>query len=44
LVTAGSDEADYLLHDLNLRCGPLEIEYDDYLTYWQGLESPTSWI
>ena len=37
-VTAGSDEADYLLHDLNLRCEPLEIEYDDYMTYWQRLE------
>jgi hypothetical protein len=27
-VTAGSDEADYSLHDLNLRGEPLEIEYD----------------
>ena len=33
-VTAGSDEADYSLHDLNLRCEPLEIEYDDYMTYY----------
>jgi hypothetical protein len=37
-VRAGSDEADYLPHDLNLRCEPLEIEYDDYMTYWQRLE------
>ena len=32
-VTAGSDEADYSLHDLSLRCEPLETEYDDYMTY-----------
>ena len=32
-VTAGSDEADYSFHDLNLRCEPLETEYDDYMTY-----------
>ena len=37
-VTAGSDEADYLLHDLNLRCEPLEIEYDDYMTYYYKTE------
>jgi hypothetical protein len=37
-VTAGSDEADYWLHDLNLRCEPLEIEYDDYMTYCQKME------
>jgi hypothetical protein len=30
-VTAGSDEADYSLHDLTLRCEPLEIEYDERL-------------
>ena len=37
-VTAGSDEADYLLHDLSLRCEPLEIEYDDYMTYYYSTE------
>jgi hypothetical protein len=37
-VTAGSDEADYLLHDLNLRCEPLETEYEDYMTYYQNVE------
>jgi hypothetical protein len=30
-VAAGSDEADYSLHDLSLRCEPLETEYDDYI-------------
>jgi hypothetical protein len=38
-VTAGSDEADCSFHDLNLRCEPLEIEYDDYMTYYQEMES-----
>jgi hypothetical protein len=40
-VTAGSDEADYWFHNLNLRCEPLEPEYDDYMTYYQkiGLEN-----
>jgi hypothetical protein len=28
-VAAGSDEADYSLHDLKLCCEPLETEYDD---------------
>jgi hypothetical protein len=37
-ITAGSDEADYLLHDLNLRCEPLETKYDDYMTYCQRME------
>jgi hypothetical protein len=37
-VTAGSDEADYSLHDLSLRCEPLETEYDDYMTYYQKME------
>jgi hypothetical protein len=37
-VAAGSDEADYSLHDLNLRCEPLETEYDDYMTYYQKME------
>jgi hypothetical protein len=37
-VTAGSDEADYSFHDLNLRCEPLETEYDDYMTYYQKME------
>jgi hypothetical protein len=37
-VRAGSDEADYLLHDLSLRCEPLETEYDDYMTYYQNME------
>src|ERR1700741_4494829 len=37
-VTAGSNEADYLLHDLSLRCEPLETEYDDYMTYYQNME------
>jgi hypothetical protein len=37
-VAAGSDEADYSLHDLSLRCEPLETEYDDYMTYYQKME------
>jgi len=37
-VRAGSDEADYSLHDLSLRCEPLETEYDDYMTYYQNME------
>ena len=37
-VAAGSEEADYSLHDLRLRCEPLEIEYDDYMTYYQKME------
>ena len=37
-VTAGSDEARYSLHDLNLRCEPLEAEYDDYMSYYQKME------
>jgi hypothetical protein len=37
-VRAGSNEADYLLHDLSLRCEPLETEYDDYMTYYQNME------
>ena len=37
-VTAGSNDADYLLHDLSLRCEPLETEYDDYMTYYQNME------
>ena len=37
-VTAGSDEADYSFHDLNLRCEPLETEYDDYMTYYQKMD------
>jgi hypothetical protein len=37
-VAAGSDEADYSLHDLKLRCEPLETEYDDYMTYHQKME------
>ena len=37
-VAAGSDEADYSFHDLNLRCEPLETEYDDYMTYYQKIE------
>jgi hypothetical protein len=37
-VTAGSDEADYSFHDLNLRCEPLETEYDDYMSYYQKME------
>jgi hypothetical protein len=37
-VTAGSDEADYSFHDLNLRCEPLETEHDDYMTYYQKME------
>ena len=37
-VTAGSDEADYSFHDLNLRCEPLETEYDDYMTYYHKME------
>ena len=37
-VTAGSNEADYSLHDLSLRCEPLETEYDDYMTYYQKME------
>jgi hypothetical protein len=37
-ITAGSDEADYSFHDLNLRCEPLETEYDDYMTYYQKME------
>jgi hypothetical protein len=37
-VTAGSDEADYSFHDLNLRCEPLETEYDEYMTYCQKME------
>lgn len=37
-VAAGSDEADYSFHDLNLRCEPLETEYDDYMTYYQKME------
>jgi hypothetical protein len=30
-VRAGNDEADYSLHDLSLRCEPLETEYDVYI-------------
>jgi hypothetical protein len=30
-VAVGSDEAAYSLHDLSLRCEPLETEYDDYI-------------
>jgi hypothetical protein len=43
-VTAGSDEADYWFHDLDLRCEPLEPEYDDYMTYYHkiGLENELS--
>jgi hypothetical protein len=37
-VRAGSNEADYSLHDLSLRCEPLETEYDDYMTYYQNME------
>jgi hypothetical protein len=37
-VKAGSDEADYSLHDLSLRCEPLETDYDDYMTYYQNME------
>jgi hypothetical protein len=37
-VTAGSDEANYWLHDLNLRCEPLETGYEDYMTYYQNME------
>jgi hypothetical protein len=37
-VAAGSDEADYWFYDLNLRCEPLETEYDDYMTYYQKME------
>jgi hypothetical protein len=37
-VTAGSDEADYSLYDLSLRCEPLETEYDDYMAYYQKME------
>jgi hypothetical protein len=37
-VTAGSDEADYSFHDLNLRCEPLETEYNDYMFYYQTME------
>lgn len=37
-VRAGSDEADYWLHDLNLRCEPLEPEYADYMTYCQKMD------
>ena len=37
-VAAGNDEADYSLHDLSLRCEPLETEYDDYMTYYQKME------
>jgi hypothetical protein len=37
-VTAGSDEADYSFHDLNLRCEPLETEYDDYISYHHNME------
>jgi hypothetical protein len=37
-VTAGSDEADYSFHALNLRCEPLETEYDDYMIYYQKME------
>ena len=37
-VRAGSDEADYLLHYLSLRCEPLEMEYDDYMTCYQNME------
>ena len=37
-VTAWSDEADYSFHDLNLRCEPLETEYDEYMTYCQKME------
>ncbi len=37
-VAARSDEADYSLHDLSLRCEPLETEYDDYMTYYQKME------
>jgi hypothetical protein len=33
-----SDEADYSLHDLNVRCERLEIEYDDYMTYYYKTE------
>jgi hypothetical protein len=40
-VTAGSDEAGYSFHDLNLRCEPLETEYDDYMTYYQKMELET---
>ena len=38
-MAAGSDEAGYSYHDLNLRCEPLETEYDDYMTYYQNMES-----
>jgi len=38
-VTAGSDEGDYSFHDLNLRCEPLETEYDAYMSYDQKMES-----
>jgi hypothetical protein len=37
-VTAGSDKADYSFHDLNLRCEPLETDYDDYMFYYQTME------
>jgi hypothetical protein len=37
-VRAGSNEADYLFHELSLRCEPLETEYDDYMTYYQNME------
>jgi hypothetical protein len=37
-VTAGSDEADYSFHDVNLRCEPLETDYDDYMFYYQTME------
>lgn len=37
-VAAGSDEAGYSFHDLNLRCEPLQAEYDDYMTYCQKME------
>ena len=40
-IGAGSDEAGYSLHDLNLRCEPLETEYEDYMTYYQNVEFET---
>lgn len=37
-IMAGSDEAGFSLHNLNLRCEPLEAEYDDYMTYYRNME------
>jgi hypothetical protein len=35
LFTPGSDEADYWFYDLSLGCEPLEVEYDDCMTYFE---------